>query len=148
MKVATKGDKPVGFPTPPGIVAVAVCRSSGRLPTEGCNRAVVIDDHGEVTNRSMVYTEYFARGTEPTAFCDQHPIGGFNGSVASIFASSEKPAPVHIEPNSRPPAVVSDATNTPPPPARTEPEPPKKKRGFWSRIFGGKDKANDEQRSK
>ena len=147
MKVATKGDKPVGFSTPSGIVTATVCRLSGKLAAEGCNHAVVFDDHGEVTNRSMVYTEFFARGTEPSAYCDLHPMGGFTGSVATVFASSEKPVPVHIEP-SRPMAVVSDAATAPPPPEPAPNEPPRKKRGFWSRIFGGKDRGNDEKRSK
>ena len=146
MKVATKGDKPVGFTTPPGIVTATVCRLSGKLPTEGCNHAVTLDDNGEVAGRSMVYTEYFARGTEPTAFCDLHPMGGFNGAIASVFTPSEKPSPVHIEP-AKPAVVVSDAGNTPPPP-RPEPEPPKKKRGFWSRIFGGKDRANNDNKAR
>jgi penicillin-binding protein 1A len=146
MKVATNGDKPVGFTTPPGIVTATVCRLSGKLPTEGCNHAVVLDDKGEVSSRSMVYTEYFARGTEPTAFCDLHPTGGFNGAIASVFTPSEKPSPVHIE-QAKPAVVVSDAGNTPPPP-RQEPEPPKKKRGFWSRIFGGKDRANNDNKAR
>jgi len=147
MKVATKGDKPVGFSAPAGIVTATVCRLSGKLAAEGCSHAVVLDDHGEVSNRSMVYTEFFARGTEPTAYCDLHPIGGFTGSVTTVFASSEKPAPVHIEPG-RPPAVVTDNASAAPPPPPAPNEPPRKKRGFWSRIFGGKDRANDEKRSK
>ena len=147
MKVATKGDKPVGFSAPSGITTATVCRLSGKLATEGCNHAVVVDDRGEVTNRSMVYTEYFARGTEPTAYCDLHPIGGVKTTFATVFASStEKPAPIHTEP-SHPPTIVTDASNQPPPqPAAPDPEQPKKKRGFWSRIFGGRDKANDEKR--
>src|SRR5262249_4068321 len=111
MKVATKGDKPAGFLAPSGIVTANVCRLSGKLAADACNHAVVRDDHGQVSNRSMVYTEYFARGTEPTALCDLHPMGGFTGAIASVFTASEKPAPVHIEPT-RPPAVVA---NTAPP---------------------------------
>jgi 1A family penicillin-binding protein len=147
MKAATKGDKPVGFTTPPGIVTATVCRLSGQLAAEGCNHATVVDENGEVSGRSMVYTEYFARGTEPTGYCNLHPIGGFTGAVASVFAPTDKPAPVHIEQQSRPPVVVADAPNTTPPP-RTESEPPKKKRGFWSRVFGGKDRANNDAKAR
>jgi len=93
-----------------------------------------------------VYTEYFARGTEPTAFCDLHPMGGFNGAIATVFTPSEKPSPVHIEP-AKPAVVVSDAGKTPPPPHQ-EPEPPAKKRGFWGRIFGKKDRANNENKAR
>jgi penicillin-binding protein 1A len=141
MKAATKDDKPVGFTTPSGIVTANVCRLSGKLAAEGCTHAVTLDDHGEVSNRPMVYTEYFARGTEPTALCDLHPMGGFMGVVASVFPASEKPSPVHIEPG-RPAAVATNSASAPPPPQAPS-EPPKKKRGFWSRIFGGKDRAND-----
>jgi len=132
---------------PTGIVTATVCRLSGKLAAEGCNHAVVLDDQGEVTARSMVYTEYFARGTEPTAFCNLHPIGGFNGAVATVFTPSEKPDPVRIEPPRPPVAVVTDTTHaSSPPPAETE--PPKKKRGFWSKIFGGRDRANDEKKAR
>ena len=148
MKAATKGDKPVGFSTPPGIVTATVCRLSGKLAAEGCNHAVVLDDQGEVTGRSMVYTEYFARGTEPTAFCNLHPIGGFTGAVATVFTPSEKPDPVHIEPP-RPPAAVVDRHRACVPRRRLRrPRPPKKKRGFWSKIFGGRDRANDEKKAR
>ncbi len=78
MKQATKADKPVGFSPPPGIVTATVCRLSGKLAAEGCNHAVALDDHGEMSDRSMVYTEYFARGTEPSALCDLHPMGGLS----------------------------------------------------------------------
>ena len=148
MKVATKGDKPVGFPPPPGIVTATVCRLSGKLAAEGCSHAVVLDDHGEVSGRSMVYTEYFASGTEPSAFCDLHPVGGFTGAVAAAFGPWEKPAPVHIEPRPSSPVAVSQAAQAPPAASRVETDPPKKKRGFWSRIFGGKDRTNDEKRPK
>jgi 1A family penicillin-binding protein len=147
MKTATKDDKPAGFSTPSGIVTATVCRLSGKLPAEGCTHAVTLDDHGEISNKSMVYTEYFARGTEPTALCDLHPMGGFTGAVASVFPASEKPAPVHIEP-SRPPAVVSNNASAPPPPQAPN-EPPKKKRGFFSRIFGGgKNRANNDNKAR
>jgi hypothetical protein len=36
------------------------------LPTDGCDSAVVFDNDGNPTDRSMLYTEYFLRGTEPT----------------------------------------------------------------------------------
>lgn len=42
-----------------------VCRVSGNLPVAGCKNAASISRLGEMTYKSMVYTEYFARGTEP-----------------------------------------------------------------------------------
>jgi 1A family penicillin-binding protein len=113
MKVATKGDPPTWFDPPAGVVAVNVCRLSGKLPTEGCEHVDVVDDKddGNVTRRSMVYTEYFSRGTEPTALCDLHPTSGLVGTLASTAAIQQSP------------------------------DAPKEKRHFWSAIvsvFKGK----------
>lgn len=47
---------------PENIISVQVCSKSGKLPTEG-----LCDAH--------VYTEYFAKGTEPTEYCDVHVMG-------------------------------------------------------------------------
>ena len=77
MKVATGKDKPEWLTIPPGVTTALVCRLSGHLATEGCEHVDVIDEDGQVERRSMVYTEYFARGTEPTAYCDLHPTRGF-----------------------------------------------------------------------
>jgi penicillin-binding protein 1A len=147
MKGATKSDKPDWLDKPENVVTVSVCRLSGKLPANGCDSVQVVNKQGGLETRSMVYTEYFARGTEPTAFCNLHPIGGFNGAVATVFTPSEKPDPVRIEPPRPPVAVVTDTTHaSSPPPAETE--PPKKKRGFWSKIFGGRDRANDEKKAR
>lgn len=52
------------FEMPEGIVTATVCRESGKLAIEGvCTN----DPRG-----STVYTEYFAKGTEPTEYCDHH----------------------------------------------------------------------------
>jgi membrane carboxypeptidase/penicillin-binding protein len=72
MKVATKNDAKVWFEPPPGVVAVQVCRISGLLPIEGCKHVGAMNAAGEVTTKNMVYTEFFARGTEPTQACTVH----------------------------------------------------------------------------
>ena len=52
------------FEKPDGIVSVAVCSESGKLPVAGlCD----CDQRG-----SMVVTEYFAKGSEPTESCNVH----------------------------------------------------------------------------
>ncbi len=52
------------FEKPEGIVQVAVCSESGKLPVPGlCD----MDQRG-----SCVVTEYFAKGSEPTEACDVH----------------------------------------------------------------------------
>ncbi|TMG79755.1 MAG: PBP1A family penicillin-binding protein, partial [Betaproteobacteria bacterium] len=66
MAAATRADAPDRFTMPATVVPVAVCRMSGKLPTDGCRGAVVYDADGLPTDKPMVYTEYFVRGTEPT----------------------------------------------------------------------------------
>src|SRR5262249_34794062 len=83
MKDATKGDKPEWFRAPSGIVTATVCRLSGQLASEGCthaDHAAVPDENGR--RRALVYTEYFAKGTEPTGYCDVHAVRGVFGTVA------------------------------------------------------------------
>jgi membrane carboxypeptidase/penicillin-binding protein len=136
MKIATEGDKPSWFSQPPGITTASVCRLSGLLATEGCESAEVLDDSGRPTHRSMVYTEYFATGTQPAGFCDLHPTRGFFGKVAGLFGAGEHPAPPRIQPGVPPPpppaanGTAAQAEATPPAAA------PKQKRGFWSKVFG------------
>jgi membrane carboxypeptidase/penicillin-binding protein len=148
MKSATAGDKPEWFAAPSGVTTATVCRLSGKLATEGCEHVEVIDDQGRVTRKSMVYTEYFARDTEPTTSCDLHQMHGFFGTLASVFRGEEKPAPPRFEDTRKPHAAPApaSATATAGTQAAAEPtEPPKKKRGFWSRVFGrGKDDAKNE----
>jgi penicillin-binding protein 1A len=150
MKTATKGDGPEWFTPPAGITTATVCRVSGKLATEGCQSVDVADDRGQLERRSMVYTEYFKRGTEPTAYCDLHPTRGMD-KVAGLIGGEPKPLPVPprvrvgvvatSEPES--PAVASSGSSghTAEP---VPPQAPKKKRGFWSRLLGlGKDDDSD-----
>src|SRR5213075_376370 len=65
MKVATANDT-AEWVTPPA----GVCRISGKLAATGCDRVDVVGKDGQIETRSMVYTEYFARGTEPTEYCE------------------------------------------------------------------------------
>jgi len=149
MKAATKDDKPEWFKAPPGVTSANVCRLSGKLATEGCQDVEVVNRDGQLIRRSMVYTEYFDRGTEPTSYCELHPTRGIFGKLASVFTGDEKPIPPRIEQTGVPPvAVATSGAVVAPPPAEQEeiaPEPPKKKRGFWSRIFGrgGDDEKKD-----
>jgi penicillin-binding protein 1A len=153
MKAATRGSKPEWFRAPAGIVSATVCRLSGLLASEGCNHA----DHQEPVEidgkrrRPYVYTELFARGTEPTSYCTVHALTGIQGAVATVFTVAERPATPRLEDrrlSPPPPAVVAAAEDTAAPPTiEKAPEPPKK-RGFWSRVFGiggdrGKQKDND-----
>ena len=153
MISATAGDKPEWFRAPSGVTTASVCRLSGKLATEGCQDVEVVSKDGELVRKSMVYTEYFDRGTEPTSYCELHPTHGILGKLAGIFGGQDQPAPPRMEdtgtrvstgPNAVPAAVATGGEVHP----RVEPAPtPKKKRGFWSKIFGkGKADERDEVR--
>ncbi|MCR5053233.1 MAG: PBP1A family penicillin-binding protein [Lachnospiraceae bacterium] len=64
MQRISEGQVNTNFPQPEGIVTASVCRKSGKLAIPGVCDA---DPRG-----SMVYTEFFAKGTEPTETCDHH----------------------------------------------------------------------------
>jgi penicillin-binding protein 1B len=135
MKVATAGDKPAWFSPPAGLTTVIVCRLSGRLPTDGC------DD---------TYPEYFVRGTEPTAYCDLHPTHGIVTKIAGFFGIREDKPPPPPKAVEAPvvPASAADARSNPS--ADSPTDPPKKKRGFWSKLFGvrkGEKSNSEEERS-
>lgn len=72
------------FTQPDGIVTATVCKKSGKLAVEGlCD----CDPRG-----SMVETEYFAAGTEPTEVCDHHisaTICTASGMLANEFCPAE-----------------------------------------------------------
>jgi penicillin-binding protein 1A len=140
MKAATKGDKPAWLPKPAGVVTATVCRLSGKLATKGCEKADVPSDGAKGRHQSMVYTEYFARGTEPTTSCLLHGSRGFFGVFASVFGR-DRYAHARVEvtqpdapPEPQNPPVVSQPKEAPP-------EAAAPKRGFWSRVFGKRDKA-------
>ena len=74
MKAATKDDARVWFPLPRNVVAVEVCRLSGSLPGAGCRHAASISATGDISYKSMVYTDYFVRGAEPQHTCAEHAV--------------------------------------------------------------------------
>ena len=70
------------FPQPSGIVQCTVCKKSGKLAVDGvCEH----DPRG-----SMIYTEYFEEGTQPTEYCDHHYLGNVC-TETHMFANSECP---------------------------------------------------------
>ena len=140
MKVATRGDKPEWLTPPPGVTSATVCRLSGKLATDACRNTYVENSDGSLSQRTMAYTDYFARGTAPAEYCDMHASQGILTRIAGVFGIESKPAP-HVEPAgvqvAAPPAPVFP--NAAPAPPQVEPEPPPpptKKRGFWGRLFG------------
>ena len=170
MKTATKGDKPDWFDRPANVVTVNVCRVSGKLPNGGCGSVDVIARDGTPETRSMVYTEYFVRGSQPAEECPLHPSPSLIDRLAGLFGAGPPEAPVSADQAGLPqhtgtggvaePPVRASATRVDE--AKTDSkeekaatvEEVKKKRGFWSKVFGrkgddnakkdGKDQKDDE----
>ena len=137
MKVAASTEN-AQWPDPPsGITTASVCRLSGKLATLGCQDVDVVADNGQLQRRSMVYTEYFTRASVPADYCDLHPTRGLMTKIAGFFGSGPiKPAPTTIDhaTMAEPPAPA--AAPQAEPAVDHAPEAPKKKRGFWSKLFG------------
>jgi len=144
MKAATAKDKPVWLKPPDGVVAVDICRMSGRRPAEGCSHVDVVSKTGDTVSKSMVMTEYFAKGTEPYDECPIHSGPGLLARIGGIFGAGTTPNAVResaspLPEHTLPPVGASGGTQAPAAAANVQPvEEPKKKKGFWSRIFGSR----------
>jgi penicillin-binding protein 1A len=151
MRTATIHEAAEWLQPPATVTAVSICRMSGKLATDGCRSAEVFDRDGIVTHQSMVYSEYFVRGTEPEEYCPYHR---FTEPPHAVATSGQLPAPPPSPPSATnrapdatsaplvPPAVTSPAglgtTGTPSttvstPTREAAPTPPR--RGFWSGLF-------------
>ena len=158
MKVATKGHKPDTFTKPANVVGVNVCRVSGKLPNYGCSNVISVDEYGGLVSKSMVYTDFFLKGTQPGSYCPVH-----GNDVVDVLAETRPPgastgAPVSGERATLPPPSVQGTSGTVPPATAAVPpltggtvaeSPQPKKPGFWGRIFGrGGDKDKDKEKDK
>ena len=135
MKKATASDKPEAFKMPDGLTSANVCRVSGKLPGAFCDRIVA---------------DYFARGTVPTEICQEHNFE-FLGNTNQVVAVSTSGSPVdHLRETAHPELAVAGVVPAPRVSdavvASESPEPPKKKRGFWGRIFGRGDAESERDR--
>jgi penicillin-binding protein 1A len=127
MRSATASDKPEWFTPPPGIVTASICGESGLLAADGCDKPV---------------TEYFARGTVPIE--TYVPVRPSEPEVPRVAANEGTHETPRAEPAARPagtePAGTVAASETPASQPETtdsaEPDAPKKKHGFWGRLFG------------
>ncbi len=152
MKVATEKDKPEWLKRPENVVGVEICRLSGRRPAPGCESVDVVSRTGEVRTRSMVYTEYFLSGSEPYDTCSLHDGPGFLSRMAGLFSADHRPPPVPAEAAGpeRAAAVAAPAAEATAAPVaedvKAEPENEKKKRGFWGRLFGKRNKGEEQKK--
>ncbi|MCC7124260.1 MAG: PBP1A family penicillin-binding protein [Acidobacteria bacterium] len=142
MKAATAGDKPEWFSPPPDVTTMTICRLSGKRPAAGCEHAQVTLSDGSTTEKSMLRTEYFVRGTEPQETCPLHVGRSIFARMADWLGnapSAERHFPGEIAPAAAEPAAVEKPAADAAVASAPAPEP-EKKRGFWSRIFGKRDK--------
>ena len=123
MKAATTGDAPEEFPVPPTLSGVAICRISGQRASDGCYDVSSVTSDGTVTHRSMVYTEYFVRGTEPVEVCRGHGDSGFDSLLVGTSGRGDLPA---VASERTLPDLPPDETIPlpPPPPREAAPAPP------------------------
>ncbi|MEO6212211.1 MAG: PBP1A family penicillin-binding protein, partial [Vicinamibacterales bacterium] len=87
MKAATRGHEPTWFSPPADVTAVNVCRISGKLPNDGCSSVQVATGEGMLETRSMIYTEYFRKGTQPRSVCPLHSSSSFFERLAGVFGA-------------------------------------------------------------
>jgi 1A family penicillin-binding protein len=158
MKTATKGHKSSWIERPPDVIGVNVCRVSGRLPNSGCDNVQVVSREGFVESRSMVYTEFFMKGTQPTDLCPLHSSPSLLDRLAGVFGADGGTRAVSAEDLGLPAPAPARTSGTAAPapnapvarpgeaPSAPKVEEPKKKRGFWGRIFGRGDKKDDDKR--
>ena len=171
MAVATDGDKPETFKRPAGVAGVEICRITGKRSVEGCTQVPVEAADGSVEIRSMAYTEYFRKGTEPQGSCEEHEGTNFLERVAGFFGKDNDVKPVNAEqaglpaadiPRSVPSTPAATVSDDDTPSRGAEPragaardaeredkandgEDEPKKRGFWGRLFGKRDKDEDKK---
>ncbi len=108
MRRATESDRPDWFAPPPDVVGVTICRVSGQLPNAGCGSVASFTPDGFYETRSTLYTEYFVKGTEPTALCPIHTAPPtYYSQPAEPDLNGLEPEPPHIPP--------AGTTGTPPP---------------------------------
>jgi penicillin-binding protein 1A len=143
MKAATKQDEPKWFERPADVAGVTICRVSGKLPSDGCASVQVVDEDGWVESRSTLYMEFFRKGTQPTSYCPIHAGGYADTYAGNAPRASGDERDASLPPTAtsgrrlpEPAAPVYRPTLPPSQPEEVRPEEPKKKRGFWARVFG------------
>jgi len=125
------------FVPPPGVVEVQLDKGTNLISDAACPDS---------------YTAAFLDGTQPTDTCD-HANGDQRNLFQKIFGIGEKPvAPPPVQAQQPAPQPVRPVVPAPNPAPGTvannqdtNAQQPKKKRGFWSRLFGRKDNQQQQQ---
>ncbi len=121
-----------GFPAPSGVVDVQLDKITNRLATTAC---------------PQTYYVAFIAGTEPKETCEQafSDHRGFFSRILGLGSPEVAPPPTT---NGPAPAQPSAAVPGQAPAAQAGGQPPaeqKKKKGFLSRVFGGKGNTQDQK---
>jgi penicillin-binding protein 1A len=138
MMTATRNDDSDWFSPPASVTSATICRLSGKLATDGCRAVPTTEDDGSLSIKSMVFTEYFVRGSEPTDYCPLHGTAGLMTLATSGAASTGTLPPSPPPPPASTPASTTRTETSPSATDRSgeqQAEKPKK-RGFWGRLFG------------
>jgi len=142
MAPATAKDHPEAFTAPRGVVAVQICRLSGRRPAGGCDAVPVTLEDGGHAEQSMVRTEFFAAGSEPEDSCHLHVgrslLSRFSGWLTTPGGQTARGAGAGDTDDQ--PAAAAPVSPMQQAPAVAETPEPAKKRGFWGRLFGRGDR--------
>jgi penicillin-binding protein 1B len=116
------------FPAPSGVVNVTLDKATNLLATESCPQD---------------YTVAFIAGTEPKETCDQG-FGDHRGVVSKIFGLGSPPVAAP-PPNTNGPQSTAGTAPGAPVEIGNDGQPKKKKKGFFSRLFGRGDSSDQEQ---
>ena len=169
MAAATAGDKPETFKRPAGIVGVEICRITGKRSVQGCTTVPVEAEDGSVAIRSMAFTEYFRKGTEPHGFCEEHEGANFLNRLAGFFGKDNDLKPVSADQAGLPPGTIPRDVPAPPvsaredassrnthAPTRPAPKPvatarqaptnPRRSAGSGGVLFGRREKDDDKKK--
>ncbi len=116
------------FPAPSGVVNVTLDKATNLLATASCPQD---------------YTVAFIAGTEPKETCDQS-FGDHRGVVSKIFGLGSPPVAAPPPGTNGPQTTAGTAAGVPVE-VGNDGQPKKKKKGFFSRLFGHGDSSDQEQ---
>ena len=163
MKRATKGDKPEWLDKPDNVVTVKRLPDVGQAAQRRLRLACRWSPRtAQLETRSMIYTEYFVKGTQPTTVCPLHESPSLLDRLAGVFGKDgqiaagagrrdrvcQLPPAASTSGNASAFARHDEPRRAPRRGEETRVDEPKKKRGFWSRVFGGGADKKDEDKKK